>query len=512
MGGKLELGSPTIGASNPREKGAKIMLRHIRAQGHPYIELRENGKGFIYFCVLCLARCYSDKAVFDHLKGKVHKFRLASARLTLMKPNPWPFNDGLIFFYTPSENDKESETTNANRNRLLKLMESDNDNNLAIVRFGEEVQPIAMDDTVDDGSTLVIPRLQIATETIDVKFRKVGLGKISARFVQKYGSSNGNEIKRIWCEWLGKENNQQYDIEVQEHDFAVVIFPYNYDLGRDAVLEDTKSLLPSTIMIEGENPRESAKKRKAAPSNLDEVGEFFRKQYASTAEESTCLSNATSILTLDQSNSPLFNTKFVSSRAVRKAIRRRERLAAEKVCNICQQNMIPGKDVAAFFNMKTGRVACCSRNPSGKFHVFHTACIIHWILWCEYEIITNNSVNQSASQEEKKKTVTGCGKEDKDIKHVFCPECQGAGLIIPNGLEYPQFCSLSQMFRLKLKMILQHKEWIASPEDLQNCSIGFHFPLNSEEIAEEKVEPIKMLHFYRADDERVVNKNCVNVA
>lgn len=41
-----------------------------------------------------------------------------------------------------------------------------------------------------------------------------------------------------------------------------------------------------------------------------------------------------------------------------------------------------------------------------------------------------------------------------------------------------------QMFRLKLKIILQRKEWIKSSEDLQNCSIGFHFPLESEEIAE----------------------------
>ncbi|KAI5396179.1 probable sarcosine oxidase [Lathyrus oleraceus] len=30
--------------------------------------------------------------------------------------------------------------------------------------------------------------------------------------------------------------------------------------------------------------------------------------------------------------------------------------------------MIPGKDVATFFNLRTGRVACCSRNPTGAFH------------------------------------------------------------------------------------------------------------------------------------------------
>jgi hypothetical protein len=82
------------------------------------------------------------------------------------------------------------------------------------------------------------------------------------------------------------------------------------------------------------------------------------------------------------------------------------------------------------------------------FHVFHTACVIHWILLCEYEMITDRLVNQNARQKGKKKIVTGSGKEDRDIKHVFCPECQGAGLIIADGLEQPKLCSLSQVCSL----------------------------------------------------------------
>ncbi|CAI8592612.1 unnamed protein product [Vicia faba] len=504
MGGKLELGLPKNGTLDPREKEAKIILNHIRAQGHPYIELRENGKKFIYFCVLCLAPCYSDSVVYDHLKGKLHRKRLDSARDTMLKPNPWPFSDGLIFFDALTENEKRAESSN--------VIQNDNHNSLAIVPFGEEAQsdaqPIATDDARSDDSILVIPRLKIATEAIDVRVRKVGLGKISARFAEKYGSLNGSEIRRIWCEWLGKEDSQVDDVEVQEHDFAVVVFPYSYDLGRDKVLEDTntKSLLPSTSMVELENGRKSVRKRKAPSSDSEDVSEFFRKHYASSAEESPPpLRNAPSTSALDQSNSQLLRTKFVSNRATRKAIRRRERLAAEKVCNICQQNMIPGKDVATFFNLRTGRVACCSRNPTGAFHVFHTACVIHWILLCENEIITNCLVNQNGSQEGKRKTVSGSGKEDRDIKHVFCPECQGAGVIISDELEHPKFCSLSQMFRLKLKIILQRKEWIKNSEDLENCSIGFDFPSECEEIAEEKVEPLKLLQFYRADDECAVN-------
>jgi len=60
-------------------------------------------------------------------------------------------------------------------------------------------------------------------------------------------------------------------------------------------------------------------------------------------------------------------------------------------------------------------------------------------------MITDRLVNQNARQKGKKKIVTGSGKEDRDIKHVFCPECQGAGLIIADGLEQPKLCSLSQV-------------------------------------------------------------------
>ncbi|KAL5075652.1 hypothetical protein RYX36_014636 [Vicia faba] len=49
----------------------------------------------------------------------------------------------------------------------------------------------------------------------------------------------------------------------------------------------------------------------------------------------------------------------------RKAMRWQERLAADKVCNICLQNMILSKDVTTFFNLRIGRVACCNRNPTG---------------------------------------------------------------------------------------------------------------------------------------------------
>lgn len=490
MAGKLELGPPKSDVSNLKEQAARKILKIVRSQGHPYVELRENGKKFIYFCTLCLAPCYSDDVLFNHLKGNLHKERLSAAKVTLLGPKPWPFNDGLVFFDTSTEGDKELEVTDSYQNRLLKF--KDYDGSLAIVKFGEGVQsnakPCSTVGMQHDESALVIPHLLIGDETFDVKVREVGLGKIAARFLEKCNALNG--IKRIWCEWLGKESDGQRDgVQVLEHDFAVVIFTYNYDLGRSGLLDDVKSLLPSAS---------SGQKGKTSLSDSDDMSDSLSNQCDSSADESSDSNNSSSRLALDQFNNHLC-TRFISSKAVRKELRRKQRLAAEKVCNICQQKMLPGKHVAALLNLKTGRVACSSRNRTGAFHVFHTSCLIHWIILCEFEIITNHLVRPNVRRAVKRKVASDGDKIGKHIKTVFCPECQGTGMIIDgDGVEQPEF-SLSQMFKFKIKACDARREWIKSPEVLQNCSTGFHFPSESEEIFEEKVEPINVLHFYSAD-------------
>ncbi|GAU51121.1 hypothetical protein TSUD_178660 [Trifolium subterraneum] len=57
-------------------------------------------------------------------------------------------------------------------------------------------------------------------------------------------------------------------------DFAVVIFPYSFDLGRDKMLDDTKSLLPFGCMVELENERESGRNRKAPSFDVEDNGEL----------------------------------------------------------------------------------------------------------------------------------------------------------------------------------------------------------------------------------------------
>ncbi|KAK1416540.1 hypothetical protein QVD17_32331 [Tagetes erecta] len=161
--------------------------------------------------------------------------------------------------------------------------------------------------------------------------------------------------------------------------------------------------------------------------------------------------------------------------------------------------MLPGKNVATLLNMKTGRIVCSSRNLSGAFHVFHISCLIHWLLLCESEVYTKQFVAPQVKRKYRRKKGPKSKKDvKKQIYSSFCPECQGTGIDI-NGdeLEKPTV-SLSEMFKYKMKASDGHKEYIKSPELLQNCSTGFYFPSECEEEMQENVSALKLLRFYHA--------------
>ena len=83
------------------------------------------------------------------------------------------------------------------------------------------------------------------------------------------------------------------------------------------------------------------------------------------------------------------------------------------------------------------------------FHVSHTSCLIHWILLCEFEIITKDLVSPKLRGRSKRNNAAKCNERGKDgeakattkqIDSVFCPECQGTGIIIEGDeLERPDF-------------------------------------------------------------------------
>ncbi|KAA8526393.1 hypothetical protein F0562_008404 [Nyssa sinensis] len=194
---------------------------------------------------------------------------------------------------------------------------------------------------------------------------------------------------------------------------------------------------------------------------------------------------------------------------MRRELRRQQRVAAERMCDICQQKMLPGKDVATLLNTKTGRLTCSSRNVNGAFHIFHISCLIHWILLCEFEIFTKQSASPKVKQRSRRRNGTKCNKIGKEremgttrkqIYSVFCPECQGTGIMVEGDeLEKPTV-PLSEIFKYKIKVSDARRAWMKSPEEMQNCSTGFHFPSQSGETVQEKVLPLKLLRFYRAKE------------
>lgn len=390
------LGFPKNSASSLKEQAARIILRNVRSQGHTYVELREEGRKFIFFCTLCLSPCYSDSVLFDHLKGNLHNERLSSAKVTLLGPNPWPFNDGVLFFSGLAENDRQTVNSSGDQRRLLES--GDSCNNLAIVRYGENLKPsdnghlefdeLGYTENLDsaeyhsDGKisspaenitengqncAVLVPGVRVRDEISTIEVREVGYGQIAARLFEK--DDVANSISRIWCEWLGKLDFDNWDIfKVPEHDFAVITFSYDVNLGRKGLLDDVKSLLcysPSAELESGEGSQATTSKRKKSFSDPEDISGYLRNQYDSCGEDSSASSGATSRLTFDQCDDQLLHTKFITNRAVRRELRRKQRIAAERMCDICQHKMLPGKDVATLMNVKTGRLACSSRNVNG---------------------------------------------------------------------------------------------------------------------------------------------------
>ncbi|XLU68019.1 hypothetical protein S245_027072 [Arachis hypogaea] len=264
-------------------------------------------------------------------------------------------------------------------------------------------------------------------------------------------------------------------------------------------------------MSESESERDGGRKRKkisssASVSDSESEGDGGRKRKKRSHDSSTETSkDSTTRLPIDQNDKQLL-AQIISSKAARKELRRRKRIAAEKLCNVCHQKMFPGKDVAALLNLETGKLACSTRNKIGLFHVFHASCIIHWILMCESIIIKNRLVLPTRRVAKKKAVVSDNQTVKRDdpekrIKCVFCPECQGTGMattdVDEHSLERTPF-TLDEKFKFQMLTVHGRLNWIKNPEVVQNCSIGLDFP-PSEEVFQEKVESIKLLPFYRAD-------------
>lgn len=546
-----ELGFRKGGSCSLREETARIILHRVRNQGHPYVELRESGKRVIFFCTLCLSPCYSDSVLFDHLNGNLHKQRYAAAKVTLFGPMPWPFNDGVFFFHNLPKNEHRLVVSNSPRQRNGNL-NPNNDSLEITVRDGscaenskskhDDNMPVNVSDSngssnlngcnsalilndyreildpYDDNHNLLIPGVLLNNEVSILAVRPIGIGHIASRIRET--NEIGNRVSRIWCAWLGEGDSGDTNfLPAVDCDFAIITFSYTCDLGRKPVLNDL-DLLESSLRLELENGgcNGNERKRKESFSEPEDMHEVMGDHPALSDSSEVVLflqkDTADNAITSSQDNHhQLQQSRFISSKAVRRELRRQQRLVAERMCDVCQQKMLPGKDVATLLNRKTGNLACSSRNTNGAFHVFHTSCLIHWLLLCEFETLVDPSIHsektrgRTATKPRKRRATKsskvqrsgdGSGTMRAHISSVFCPECQGTGINIEGDQLQKPTIPLSEMFLYKIKAIESHKAWMKNPEILQKCSTGLHFPCSSKEDFEEKVLPLKLLHFYRA--------------
>lgn len=538
MAGKKELGIPKSRSGNLKDQLVYTTLRNVRSQGHTYIELREDGKSLVFFCTLCMKACYSDSILFGHLNGSVHRRMLDAAKATVLKTNPYPFNDGVHFFHDSTGYRGQPPVSKADGVMMLTSdAEDEDEDDLAIVCYNEKEAScpsvhtslqqdvtntrslVATDYSSADSSqvskcddqdtVLLVPSVLVKDEVSDLAVTLIGFGKITARLYEKDGYPN--EICRIWCEWTAKEDMVDDSIDsMEEHPFSVVTFSYNYSFGRKGFVDDLKLLFPPDPCSGSEETVDAGKKRKKSISDPEGTGKSVNDECDSIGEEGQSSTNMNPRSLIDGNDDELISSRVSSSKRIRKELRQLQSAVAERSCYICQLKMLPGKDVAALLNRNTGRLACSSRNATGAFHVFHVSCLIHWILLCEMEIYSKKPVTPPVKRKYRRKA----GAKNKGVQKnsetkivgtqahsLFCPECQGTGMkVYGNDLERPTV-NLSEIYRFKIKLTDGYKAWMESPEVVLNSSTGLYYPPPQiEDGHQDFVSSLKLIRFYRSND------------
>ncbi|KAA8515248.1 hypothetical protein F0562_018522 [Nyssa sinensis] len=159
------------------ESAAQKLREKYRAEALEFVQLRRCSlKGnFEFVCTLCGFDYDNDEELRSHFTvGITHTIMLELADKTLLKSNPWPFDDGYIFFHGQQSDGEKIEGPTAPTHIGYK--------NLTRVGYGE---------------------IALSIREVDQK------------------------ISKIWCEFLGNNCNRDLDAS----DFAIVAFRYQANLG-----------------------------------------------------------------------------------------------------------------------------------------------------------------------------------------------------------------------------------------------------------------------------------------
>lgn len=297
-----------------KENAARVVLQDAWQNGHRCVELRRDGRAIIFFCTLCSTRCYNDATLVDHLRGNQHARRLGNPSLSRIQP----------------------------------------------VIIGEEISEKLQAQICikgiprNDGAS--IPKSVIPMETINVlpssSLEWIGSGAV---FLSEVQSENSQQVKGIWCQWIGKTLAPEMHVAnpskpVEDLTYGVVIFPCSDAIGRRG---DWK---PGCIV----------KKIDAVSQELMEIAKsgYTKQNNQLLPLLKEGLFHRNNIVKEDDRIGFVFS-KDLSEKALRKALKRRGLNLMERYCFICHQQMFPGTPVAALLNLKTSQMMCNSRNERG---------------------------------------------------------------------------------------------------------------------------------------------------
>jgi hypothetical protein len=381
-----------------REIAAKATLREVWQNGHTYVELRHVGKRIIFFCTICLTECFSDNVLFDHLKGNLHAWQYAEAKVTLFGPMPWPFNDGVLFFNNSREKDPllldsssqntrelalvpQSESAGNDTEVTSKLKDGSSTRNVmkgargAAKGYSNGRNGAVSDDHVlsnyrgTDGS-LVILGVLIKDVATNLPVHLLGYGNISCRICE--ASQSSRKISKIWCAWVGPEASDRPNT-LEQSGFAIVNFSFTYDLGRKLSSDDQDLPISAGSFFVIDDAGHHGKRRKKSFSDQE------ASSVESNGQSSSPHGNSQAIVTASTTGTSGNLQVSLLSKSARRELRKQKLIAAEKVCDICGRPMLSGKDVATLLNCNTGNLACSSRNSSGvsKFQksIYFCVCV-----------------------------------------------------------------------------------------------------------------------------------------
>lgn len=354
-----------------REELARVVLREVLQRGCKHVELRRDGPHTIFFCTLCGTRCYSDAALADHLNGQRH------ARLS------GPVRDSAEVQGHPQGLHNFPQDLKPLSTRISEEPEGSSSvlTNEGSYEGGETTQEETELAVSSTSAALV------ASSTTSLTW--IGSGQL---FLKTHSNNGTPLVEAAWFCWQGM--HKPVEMSGQEGnagrmEYAVVVFPYSDQIGRGGDWTSLNATNPrDTPAIKDMSPsrRDKLFKKASDPETKPQVSReiVVYKETVPSAPPDKAPSALTLTIRIKPSETISGEVLQMDGGPVKHGVikdevittipkgwKRKQAKNIDRVCFICHQKLLPGKDVAALVNVKSGQMMCGSRNERGViFHPF----------------------------------------------------------------------------------------------------------------------------------------------